>query len=72
MKSPTGKWLPLDLKAQVYRITEPADGGEPTAVVVPERYVSHFATCREANQFSGSKKKDPAQEVPDAGPKMEG
>jgi len=52
-----GKKIPLDARAPVYRAVE---GQMINDGVVIERtsdsLVSHFATCREANQFSGKNK----------------
>lgn len=50
----TGKMIPLDAKATVYRVI-PESGD---AVVAVGYYTSHFFTCRFANEFSGSKKKE--------------
>jgi hypothetical protein len=52
----TGKTIPLDAKAHVYRVVE------SDAIRAEDYYVSHFFTCPEANQFSGSRKKG-AQEA---------
>lgn len=51
----TGKMIPLDPRPPVYLVTEEgamrANGKEGEAY-----YVSHFATCPKANQFSGGGK----------------
>jgi hypothetical protein len=51
------KKIPLDPRAPVYRIvTADADG---TPLIVErdrEVYVTHFATCPKASEFSGGKK----------------
>lgn len=49
------KKIPLDARAIVYRTTTVE--GEVLAVPDKECYVTHFATCPKANDFSGSKKK---------------
>lgn len=53
--------VPLDLSAPVYAITEEGMCGYPNRA---ERrraaYVSHFATCPKAGDFSASKKKTEA------------
>lgn len=46
-----GKTVPIDMKAPVYLLNP--DG---TAERIKAGGVSHFATCSEANRFSGSKK----------------
>lgn len=46
--------IPLDAKAPVY-ITEPDNPAE--CVRSEYAYVSHFATCPKANEFSESKRK---------------
>ena len=55
----TGKTIPLDTRAPVYRITQsnPASG-VVTVERVADCFVSHFATCVNAPQFSASRKKD--------------
>lgn len=56
-KTRDGKRIPLDPKPPVYMTSDP-----DSDFVLCERqrrsYVSHFATCPEANQFSASKKKE--------------
>lgn len=51
-KDPDGKWQVLDSVAPVYRQTGVKDG---VAQVVRDTkaLVSHFATCPNANKFSG-------------------
>lgn len=46
-----GRWIPLDLRSQVYRVTTDLLG---ETVAKPEQgvYVSHFQTCIAPNQFS--------------------
>lgn len=46
-----GKLMPLDEKAPVFVIHEDAEG-EPIAVRKHEAWVSHFATCPKAGDFS--------------------
>ncbi len=58
-KTPEGKNIPLDAVAPVYDITL-RDG---IARKVSGVHVSHFSTCRKANDFSASKKK-PQGELP--------
>ena len=48
-----GKIIPLDVSAPVYAASP--DG--PTVVRSYIAWVSHFATCSRANDFSGSRKK---------------
>lgn len=52
-----GKKIPLDPKPPVYSFI--GDGDEHSVPVIRHRgaMVTHFATCPEANRFSGSKKK---------------
>lgn len=58
-----GKKVPLDTKALVFSVVQ--DGMKfiavkPTGGVIGERFlVSHFATCPEANAWSGHKRGDP-------------
>lgn len=53
-----GKSIPLDLKAPVYSLQiDQLSGQTDRAVRMANTYVSHFATCPQANTFSGSKKK---------------
>lgn len=55
VKDAAGKVHPLDLKAPVFSVITDMTGEK-----VAERtdaYVSHFATCPKANDFSGSKRK---------------
>lgn len=52
MKNEAGKLVPLDLRAPVYEVKRDFSG-EPSATLVQEGfYVSHFATCPSANDFS--------------------
>ena len=53
------KRLPLDPKPPIYRVigTESTSAGESVKVQrMDNALVSHFATCPNANDFSGSKK----------------
>ena len=57
-----GKRIPLDATAPVYmRVqADPSMGfqlQDPVAERVHVAYVSHFATCPKANQFSASRRK---------------
>lgn len=53
--SPKGKKIPLDVRAPVYR----EDPGRPGHLIEGEdHYVSHFATCPKASQFSGRSRKE--------------
>lgn len=62
-----GKKIPLDPRAPVYEvpsITPTTFGTEGERIGITRNLsamVSHFATCPQANQFSGSKKKGPAE-----------
>ena len=62
----TGRRLPLDPTPPVYEVQGFYDGGDTgegqdIGVTAVRRhfkaYVSHFATCPKANEFSGSKKR---------------
>jgi len=50
-----GKKIPLDASAPVYHFN-PDEYGE-TIVKAKDMYVSHFSTCKRANDFSASKRK---------------
>jgi hypothetical protein len=50
-----GKTVPLDAKALTYRIDLDANG-ELIAIRSIRSFVTHFATCPAADQFSGSKR----------------
>lgn len=60
----TGKKIPLDPRPPVYEVTESFDArekNEPANRITFGRrnlkaYVSHFATCPDADRFSGSRK----------------
>jgi hypothetical protein len=49
-----GKWIPLDTRAPTYSIADVKGMG--LRALRSEGYVSHFATCPKANDFSASKK----------------
>ena len=53
----SGKKIPLDLRPQVYRLSE--QEGEVLAIRQSSTVfgVSHFATCPKANNFSGQNRK---------------
>lgn len=55
----TGKRVPLDAVAPVYLLlVGTGKHGENECVPAPaQTYVTHFATCSKANEFSGSKRK---------------
>lgn len=46
----SGAKIPLDARAQVYRIVEKA-AGPPDAIKATDCYVSHFQTCPKASSF---------------------
>ena len=50
VKTDTGKTVPLDTRAPVYRLAETMDG-EPLAIRFKAGMVTHFATCKDANKF---------------------
>lgn len=57
----SGKLIPLDAKALVYKIVSYPDNPHrmdtPIEVVrVKDAFVTHFATCKKPEQFSSSKK----------------
>lgn len=51
VKSDKGGIIPLDTRTPVYSVVK-EPGGEPTAIRVQEKYVSHFNTCPKASKFS--------------------
>lgn len=56
--TPNGKKIPLDKKAPVYAVMA-GQGEEPGLIQITRddnSFVSHFATCSKANDFSNSKK----------------
>lgn len=53
-RTPEGKSIPLDTIAPVY-VTHPQGGS--SIVRHSTAWVSHFATCPKASEFSGSRKK---------------
>jgi len=60
-QTPDGKKIPLDPVAPTYTIMGPGPDGNPVAIRASSTYVSHFATCPKANEFSRKK-------APDANP----
>lgn len=53
----TGKLIPLDLRAPVYTVVfEKTDSHGVQVTRTQLAFVSHFATCKFADEFSGSKK----------------
>lgn len=58
-KNENGKMIPLDAKAPVYAliIGQNIRDARCEKSHSPRAYVTHFATCSKANEFSGSKKK---------------
>ena len=54
---PNGKTIPLDTRAEVYRVVGDGESARAVRVLPTERiYVTHFRTCPHANAFSGSKR----------------
>lgn len=55
-----GKQIPLDPKPPVYLVKgNPRDGHQPLEIErLRHVYVSHFATCPKANDFSNQSKKE--------------
>jgi hypothetical protein len=53
---PNGKIIPLDERAQVYRLGKDLMG-EPVAEVVAGAYVTHYASCPKASDFSKGKRR---------------
>jgi hypothetical protein len=53
------KKIPLDSRAPVYRVVTQAEDGTPL-IVERDRYayVTHFATCPKASDFSAGRKTD--------------
>lgn len=47
----------LDARAPVYELMGEDDHGKPLVRRHKQAFVSHFATCRDVAQFSGSKKR---------------
>lgn len=54
---PNGVRVPLDPKPPVYRTGTLRPDGAVNITREREALVSHFATCRDANRFSGSSRK---------------
>lgn len=55
-KSTSGKIIPIDLRAQTYAIVfEKSDSRHLEIIPTGMTYVTHFATCPKANEFSQSK-----------------
>ena len=54
----TGKRVPLDVMAPVYLFIPRSreEGGNECQRAPAQMYVSHFATCSKANDYSGSRK----------------
>ena len=53
-----GKMIPLDPRPPVYEVWMRANDGKTFIKRRTDCYVSHFATCPNANEFSGSKRKE--------------
>ena len=54
--TPDGKRIPMDARAPVYALTGEKNPGQPDGVVRAfTAYVTHFATCPKASDFSGSR-----------------
>lgn len=56
VKNEAGKTVPLDVRAPVYEIKRDFEGEEFATLISENVYVSHFATCAKANDFSGSRR----------------
>lgn len=54
-ETPEGARIPLDARAQVYRAVH--RDGRVIAERVTDCYVTHFATCKHADQFSRGRKR---------------
>lgn len=54
---PRGQRIPIDMKPPVYQIVDDPDADSPMVMRVALAGVSHFATCSEANRFSGSNRR---------------
>ena len=57
VKAPSGSTMPLDTRAELYRIV--VKDGKEVAERVPKEeriYVTHFRTCPHATKFSGGRK----------------
>jgi hypothetical protein len=52
-KNLAGKYIPLDERAPVYEIVKVL--GEERAQLTERAFVTHFATCAKANDFSKKK-----------------
>lgn len=55
VKNEAGKLVPLDTRAPVYELSRDFTG-EPVAKLSEGFFVSHFATCPKANDFSSNKR----------------
>ena len=55
-KTAEGKMIPLDAVAPVYEASFNGPDEPYFAKRMPESFVTHFATCRQANLFSGKTK----------------
>lgn len=66
VKTAKGQTIPLDLLSPVYVIIE--INGRKEAVQRDDAFVTHFSTCKDANQFSkkGVKNEQQANEKMDA------
>lgn len=53
VKGPNGKSLPLDLESHVYEVSVGAAEGAIAQRI--NAYVTHFASCTKANEFSGGR-----------------
>lgn len=60
-KTPAGKNIPLEKTKHAYEVNTSYDAGLPQSFAVPfERdvYISHFLTCKNANDFSGGRHRE--------------
>lgn len=53
----TGATIPLDASSPVYRLVDDRDHDKLLAFPVKNFHVSHFKTCRHADEFSRKKEK---------------
>lgn len=64
-KTPEGKFIPLDCSAPVYSDVTPEYEAESGTLRIERNvnaFVSHFATCPNANEFSRRKSKEETRE----------